>query len=410
LAGKLVATGSGRRNDKRLNGVVLSYEGKVDDANVLNGTFANFELTATHGEGQNLLFDGDNMDALLFLLKNKDMTGKVDFVYIDPPYASQSSFESRSQNHAYSDHLVGAEYIESLRQRLLLLRELMSDSASICVHIDERMSSYVRILLDEVFGAENFRNEITRVKSNPKNYTSKTFGNVADRILFFSKTGNYKWNRPFVAWSDDAGTKEYSNIEEGTGRRFKKVPVHAPGTRNGATGTEWRGVLPPQGKHWQYTPDKLDEMDALGQIYWSPTGNPRRKIYLDETKGVAIQDVWLDAKDPLNQNAKITGYPTEKNPLVLERLINAFTAAGDIVLDCYAGSGTTLDVAQSLNRLWIGVDESAEAIATITKRLAHGTERMGDFRQKSDAEQLALFEQPEKPQQLNFELWEMRKS
>ena len=405
-----MATGSGRRNDKRLNGVVLSYEGKVDDANVLNGTFANFELTATHGEGQNLLFDGDNMDALLFLLKNKDMTGKVDFVYIDPPYASQSSFESRSQNHAYSDHLVGAEYIESLRQRLLLLRELMSDSASICVHIDERMSSYVRILLDEVFGAENFRNEITRVKSNPKNYTSKTFGNVADRILFFSKTGNYKWNRPFVAWSDDAGTKEYSNIEEGTGRRFKKVPVHAPGTRNGATGTEWRGVLPPQGKHWQYTPDKLDEMDALGQIYWSPTGNPRRKIYLDETKGVAIQDVWLDAKDPLNQNAKITGYPTEKNPLVLERLINAFTAAGDIVLDCYAGSGTTLDVAQSLNRLWIGVDESAEAIATITKRLAHGTERMGDFRQKSDAEQLALFEQPEKPQQLNFELWEMRKS
>jgi adenine-specific DNA-methyltransferase len=272
------------------------------------------------------------------------------------------------------------------------------------------MSSYVRILLDEVFGAENFRNEITRVKSNPKNYTSKTFGNVADRILFFSKTGNYKWNRPFVAWSDDAGTKEYSNIEEGTGRRFKKVPVHAPGTRNGATGTEWKGVLPPQGKHWQYTPDKLDEMDALGQIYWSPTGNPRRKIYLDETKGVAIQDVWLDAKDPLNQNAKITGYPTEKNPLVLERLINAFTATGDIVLDCYAGSGTTLDVAQSLNRLWIGVDESAEAIATITKRLAHGTERMGDFRQKSDAEQLALFEQPEKPEQLNFELWEMRKS
>ncbi len=405
-----MATGSGRRNDKRLNGVVLSYEGKVDDANVLNGTFANFELTATHGEGQNLLFDGDNIDALLFLLKKKDMAGKVDFVYIDPPYASQSSFESRSQNHAYSDHLVGAEYIESLRQRLLLLRELMSDSASICVHIDERMSSYVRILLDEVFGAENFRNEITRVKSNPKNYTSKTFGNVADRILFFSKTGNYKWNRPFVAWSDDAGTKEYSNIEEGTGRRFKKVPVHAPGTRNGATGTEWKGVLPPQGKHWQYTPNKLDEMDALGQIYWSPSGNPRRKIYLDETKGVAIQDVWLDAKDPLNQNAKITGYPTEKNPLVLERLINAFTAAGDIVLDCYAGSGTTLDVAQSLNRLWIGVDESAEAIATITKRLAHGTERMGDFRQKSYAEQLALFEQPEKPEQLNFELWEMRKS
>lgn len=402
-----MATGSGRRNDKRLNGVSLSYEGKIDDSLVLNGEVANFQMIATHGKGQNLLFDGDNKDALLFLLKVKSLAGQIDFVYIDPPYASQSSFESRSQKHAYEDHLVGAEYLESLRQRLLLLRELMSDSASICVHIDERMSSYVRILLDEVFGAENFRNEITRVKSNPKNYTSKTFGNVADRILFFSKTGNYKWNRPFVAWSDEAGNKEYSNIEAETGRRYKKVPVHAPGTRNGATGGEWKGMLPPQGKHWQYTPEKLDEMDALGQIYWSPTGNPRRKIYLDETKGVAIQDVWLDTKDPLNQNAKITGYPTEKNPLILERLISAFTDPGDVVLDCYAGSGTTLDVAQSLNRLWIGVDESAEAISTITKRLLHGTERMGDFRKKNETEQLAFFETPE---ELNFQLWKTEKN
>lgn len=402
-----MATGSGRRNDKRLNGVVLSYEGRLDDDGILNGSFASFELVTCHGDGQNMLFDGNNLDAMLFLLKEKQMAGKVDFVYIDPPYASQSSFDSRTQAHAYSDHLVGAEYLESLRHRLLLLRELMSDSASICVHIDERMSSYVRILLDEVFGAENFRNEITRVKSNPKNYTSKTFGNIADRILFFSKTGNYEWNRPFVPWSDSAGNKEYSNVEAHTGRRYKKVPIHAPGSRNGATGGEWKGALPPPGKHWQYTPEKLDEMDAMGQIYWSPTGNPRRKIYLDETKGVAIQDVWLDVKDPLNQNAKITGYPTEKNPLVLERLISAFTKPGQVVLDCYAGSGTTLDVAQSLDRNWIGVDESAEAIATITKRLAHGTERMGDFRQKPDHEQLPIFEQPEP---LNFQLLQMKKS
>jgi adenine-specific DNA-methyltransferase len=392
MAGELVATGSGKRNDTRLNEVRLVYPGKSDESEILGSEYASFELIETKGEGSNLLFDGDNLAALLFMLNDLGLRESLDFVYIDPPYASQSSFESRTQKHAYEDHLVGAEYLESLRCRLVVIRELMKSTAAISVHIDERMSSYVRIILDEIFGASNFRNEITRVKSNPKNYTSKTFGNVSDRILIYSKSASYKWNRPFTDWTDETSAKEYTYVEEGTGRRYKKVPVHAPGARNGDTGGEWKGMLPPPGKHWQYKPSTLDEMDARGEIYWSSTGNPRRKVYLDESKGVAIQDVWLDVKDPFNQNAKITGYPTEKNPMILERLIKAFTDEGDLVLDCYLGSGTTADVAQELNRRWIGVDESPEALITIMKRLTHGTQKMGDFRSSPEAELEVLFE------------------
>ena len=163
------------------------------------------------------------------------------------------------------------------------------------------------------------------------------------------------------------------------GRRYKKVPVHAPGTRNGATGKPWRGKLPPPGKHWQYTPTKLDEMDARGGIYWSPTGNPRRKIYLENSAGVPLQDLWMDMRDAHNQNIQIADYPTEKPPKLLSRIIEASSNEGDLLLDCYAGSGTMLAVASRLCRRWIGVDQSTEAIAATLRRLECGTERMGDF-------------------------------
>ena len=109
-------------------------------------------------------------------------------------------------------------------------------------------------------------------------------------------------------WTENRAVKEYQCIEAGTGRRYKKVPIHAPGTRNGESGKTWRGLSPPPGKHWQYLPGTLDEMDARGEIYWSPTGNPRRKVYLDASEGVPVQDLWLDFRDAHNQNIRITGY------------------------------------------------------------------------------------------------------
>jgi adenine-specific DNA-methyltransferase len=303
----------------------------------------------------------------------------VRLVYIDPPYATKSIFQSRQQTDAYSDLLEGAHYIEFLRARLILLRELLADDGSIYVHLDDNMAFHAKAIMDEVFGRSNFRNWITRKKCNPKNYTRKTFGNVSDYILFYTKTSEYVWHRPVEEWTAKRAEKEYQYSDEKTGRLFKKVPIHAPGVRNGETGKPWRGMMPPPGKHWQYKPSTLDEMDARGEIYWSPTGNPRRKIFLDESKGVPVQDIWLDFRDAHNQNIHITGYPTEKNPALLQQIIGASSDEGDLVLDCFAGSGTTLEVAHQMDRRWIGIDNSPEAIRVMHQRFASGLEPMGDF-------------------------------
>jgi adenine-specific DNA-methyltransferase len=258
----------------------------------------------------------------------------------------------------------------------------MADDASIYVHLDDKMAFYVKVVMDEVFGLDNFRNWITRKKCNPKNYTSKSYGNISDFVLFYTKSEKYVWNRPYAEWTDERAQEEYSYVEEETNRRYKKVPLHAPGVRNGETGKAWRGMLPPQGKHWQFSPKTLDEMDARGDIYWSPNGNPRRKIYLENSAGIPVQDIWLDVRDAHNQNIAITGYPTEKNPDLLARVIRASSNPGDLVLDCFCGSGTTLAVSSQLNRQWVGIDSGSEAIATTLRRFAKGLERMGDFVQR----------------------------
>jgi adenine-specific DNA-methyltransferase len=303
----------------------------------------------------------------------------VRLVYIDPPFATQSAFYSRKFAHAYEDSLVGAEFIEFLRERLVWLHHLLADDGSLYLHLDERMVFYFRVLLDEIFGPRNYKNCITRKKCNPKNYTRNTYGNITDYILFYTKSDNYVWNRPVEPWTDERVAKEYQYVEPRTGRRYKKVPVHAPEVRHGETGKPWRGMLPPPGKHWQYAPAKLDELDAKGEIYWSPTGNPRRKVYLDQSPGVALQDIWLDLRDAHNQNIRITGYPTEKNSELLRRIILASSRPGDLVLDGFSGSGTTLAAASELGRRWIGIDNSPEAIRTTLKRFAVGLEPMGDY-------------------------------
>jgi len=313
------------------------------------------------------------------LAREHSIAGQVRLVYIDPPFSTASEFQCRKQNHAYDDSLVGAEFLEFLRERLIWIHRLLADDGSLYLHLDERMAFHFRIILDEIFGEHCYRNFITRKKCNPKNYTRKTYGNVSDYILFYTKSDNYLWNRPLEPWDEERAIREYQYIDEKTGRRYKKVPIHAPGVRHGETGKTWRGTNPPPGKHWQYLPSKLDEMDARGEIYWSPNGNPRRMVYLEGSAGVPLQDIWLDMRDAHNQNIRITGYPTEKNPDLLARIIEASSNPGDLVMDCFSGSGTTLAVASNLDRRWIGIDKSDEAIRTTLRRFSHGLERMGDF-------------------------------
>lgn len=380
----------------------LVYPGKKSPGAILckkcNGGFECLHLS----ESGNRLYGGDNANGLRELLADPAVRGHVTLVYIDPPFATKGTFLSRTQREAYEDNLCGAEFVENLRERLIIIRELLADTGSIYLHLDENMIFEMKLVMDEVFGPENYRNMIVRKKCNPKNYTRKAFGNVADFILFYTKSDRYIWNRPVEPLSTQ-GHSEYRYVEPETGRRFMKVPVHAPGTRNGATGQLWRGMAPPPGKHWQYTPETLDEMDARGEIFWSKNNNPRRKIYLDEHEGVGIQDIWLDFKDAHNQNIMITGYPTEKNPGLLKRIIEASSRPGDLVLDCYAGSGTTLAVAGELKRRWIGMDRSPEAVTTILKRFENGLAVMGDFvnadshPEKKEKTQPTLFDRLDTP-------------
>ena len=348
-------------------GITLSYPGKREAAEILRTQ--PLATGRAWGRGANRLFLGDNLGVLAQLLG--ELAGKVRLVYIDPPYATNSIFQSRTRANAYADVLVGPSYLEFLRARLILLRELLADDGSIYVHLDDNMAFHVKVVMDEIFGRKHFHNFIVRKKCSSKNYTHRAYGNVADYILFYSKKSEYVWNRPTAGWSEAHAAKEYPYVDS-DGRRFKKVPVHAPGVRKGETGKAWRGVLPPAGRHWKTSPAQLDELDANGEIYWSANGNPRKKVFLDESAGVAVHDLWTEFRDAHNQNVKITGYPTEKNEELLGRIVAASSNPGDLVLDCFCGSGTTLAAAAKLGRRWIGIDSSEEAILTTVGRLGRG--------------------------------------
>lgn len=371
--------------------VSLYYTGKEPEESIISRIGIEFKsIYSINGDGENVLFYGDNFDALLFLLHN-EYRGKVKLIYIDPPFATASNFINRKLEHAYSDTLSGGEYVEFLRERLILMRELLANDGSIYLHLDNKMAFTMKLIMDELFGEDNCRAFITRKKCSTKNYTKNTFGNVSDYIMFYSKGSNYTWNRPYDPWEIDRMIEEYPYIDENTGKRYKKVPIHAPGVRNGETGKEWRGKMPPIGKHWQYTPDKLDELDAAGEIYWSSTGNPRRKVFCDPSKGIPIQDIWLNYRDSINQTQKTTGYPTEKNYEMLKMIVCASSNPGDIVLDCFAGSGTTLGAAFECGRKWIGVDKSLESIRAILKRFTSGLDIYGDYvNTPSECKQITL--------------------
>jgi adenine-specific DNA-methyltransferase len=351
------------------------WNGDLQVSNSDNGNFT-YHPVWRNGNSANRLYYGDNLVVMQDLIKDKTIKNKIRLIYIDPPYATNSVFQTRKQQDAYTDLLTGNDYVNFMRERLLLMKELLADDGSIYVHLDNKMVFHIKVLMDEVFGANNFRSMITRKKCKSKNFTKNSFGNISDYILFYTKSNYYVWNKQYDQWTDDKIVKEYPFIEEGTGRRHKRVPIHAPGKRNGETGKMWRGMMPPEGKHWQFTPDKLDELDNNGEIYWSSTGNPRRKVYLDESNGIALQDIWLDYLDINNQNTQTTGYPTEKNLDMLKRIILASSNAGDLVLDCFAGSGTTLVAADELNRNWIGVDIGNEAIKIMLNRFQNGTQTL----------------------------------
>ena len=329
-----------------------------------------------HSDWQNLVIWGDNFSGLNLLLEESKIKGKVRLVYIDPPFATNQVFKtgngrtatiSRSEADAiaYSDTLTGPEYLEFLRERFVLLKKLLAPDGAIYVHIDCKMGHYVKIIMDEIFGPERFINDITRIKCNPKNFARKGFGNVKDMVLFYSKTAKYIWNDPRENLTEDDVKRLFTKMTPG-GRRYTTTPLHAPGeTKNGPTGQQWRMMRPPRGRHWRYHPKELEALAQTGLIEWSSTGNPRKIIYADEAleKGKKRQDVW-EFKDPAYPT-----YPTEKNLDMIKMMIEASSNPDDVILDCFAGSGTTLVAAEIAGRRWIGIDSSEVAVQTCCDRL-----------------------------------------
>lgn len=352
--------------------MVLTYENKKSLAEVLESTPRAF-LESISGRGsKNKLILGANLSVLKFLLDG--YKNKVDLIYIDPPFATNGHFKigtdrantissSDDDELAYSDILVGDDFLEFLRERLYFLRELLSDRGSIYLHIDYKIGHYVKIIMDEIFGRKYFRNDITRIKCNPKNFQRKAYGNIKDLILFYSKNGTPTWNDPKMPFSDEDINRLFKKVDV-NGRKYTTIPLHAPGeTSNGDTGKEWRGVKPPKGRHWRTAPQILEEWDRQGLIEWSVNRVPRKKIFIDEKDGKKMQDIW-EFKDP-----QYPEYPTEKSLDLLKFIVNASSKEGDLVLDCFCGSGTTLVAAQTLNRDWIGIDQSEPAIEVTKNKL-----------------------------------------
>lgn len=320
----------------------------------------------THG----MFYAGDNLAGLGLMC---ELGLRADLVYIDPPFASNNEFLidkdrastiSGSGKTAYSDVILEEDYLSFLKARLMAIRKVMKPTASIYLHIGVSMEHRVRILMDEVFGAGNFRNSITRIKCNPKNFSRKAYGNIKDSVLFYSLSmEDAVWNPQKEPLSDKDIEKLYPFIDD-EGNRYTTNPLHAPGkTQNGATGMPWRGIDPPVGRHWRRSPECLEELDRDGRIAWSKTGNPRLIRYASESEGKLPQDVW-EYKDP-----QYPLYPTQKNPKMIERIIRTSSEEGHVVLDCFAGSGETLVQAAHLDRFFVGMDSSPAAKKVFITRM-----------------------------------------
>ena len=309
-------------------------------------------------------FYGDNLPILSLL--REQYAGKVDLIYIDPPFGTGQTFANLDQEVAYEDPAPDHHFLEYLRRRLWMMHHLLSERGSLYLHIDKKLGHYVKLIADEVFGAENFINDLTRIKCNPKNFARKAFGNYSDMILFYAK------NRDQQIWHDIREPLSEKDIEalfpkhDPEAGAYTTHPLHAPGeTANGDTGKSWKGLDPPQGRHWRYTRKVLDELDENGMIEWSSKGNPRKKYFAKDHPGKKVQDVW-EYKD---KGLSYVNYPTEKNHDLLRRIILHSSEPDSLVLDAFAGSGGTLLMAAELGRRWIGMDASPQSLAVIESQL-----------------------------------------
>lgn len=356
------------------------------------------------------LYFGDNLDILREHIKDES----VDLVYLDPPFNSKRDYnllfktpkghDSDAQITAFDDtwhwgeqaerefsellhqpNTDVAEMIQSLRRflkesdmmaylammanRLVELHRVLKPSGSLYLHCDPTASHYLKIVLDTVFEVRNFRNEIIWRRYGTHNDVgqgSKHFGRVHDVILFCTKTDSPTWNQVFTPLDPKYVEQTYRAIEPETGRRFMTTPLTGPGgAEKGNPVFEWKGHT----RAWRYNKETMERLDREGRLYYSKTGYVRQKLYLDESKGVPVQDEWTDIPSLSGAHAERLGYPTQKPLALLERIIQSSSNEGDVILDPFCGCGTAVHAAQTLKREWIGIDITHLAISLIEKRM-----------------------------------------
>jgi DNA modification methylase len=365
---------------------------------------------------KNKLYYGDNLEVMRQYIPDES----VDLVYLDPPFNSNRSYNvifgknqtvkdaAAAQIQAFNDawrwtpvtegqyerYAVGGElpervgdaltafrtllgendamaYLVNMAPRLVQLYRVLKPTGSLYLHCDPTMSHYLKILLDAIFGANRFVNEIIWKRSSAHSDSaqgSRHYGRIHDTILFYARDSPYKFNTKYVPYDQTYIESHYRYVEEGTGRRYRKGDLTAakPG---GDTLYEWKGVHPYTGRYWAYSREKMEEFDKQGRLVYTKTGMPEYKRYLDEMPGNSLQDVWTDI-DAINPMAvERLNYPTQKPISLLERILSVSSDEGDVVLDPFCGCGTAVDAAQKLGRQWIGIDITYIAIDLIENRL-----------------------------------------
>jgi DNA modification methylase len=359
----------------------LVYEGKLTREEVLAQTPAapwqlvrSFCADRTYADGwRNLLVWGDNLLALRELLADQQgenrlgTKGKIKLIYIDPPFATRQDF-MKDKEKAYRDKVIGAQFIEFLRRRLVLLREVLAEDGCIYVHMDYKKCHYIKAVLDEVFGEENFQNEIVWERTNAHNMPTKTFARAQDTIFLYSKSETLRFNKLRQPYGE-AQLKRYKRDENG--RLYTGRDLTFSGD-NAKRQDEWRGSKPPPGRCWGSSREQREKWWHDGLILKKRDGTPRLdglKTFLEDLDGKPINTIWNDLSRIGNTSGERTDYPTQKPEALLDRIVRASTVEGDIVLDCFAGSGTTPAVAEKLGRRWIAMDCGKLAIYTTQKRL-----------------------------------------
>jgi len=250
--------------------------------------------------------------------------------------------------------------------RLVELHRVLKSTGSLYLHCDPTASHYIKLLLDAIFGVINFRNEIVWKRTTAHNDPQR-FGRIGDRIFFYTKSKHKVFNHVYGEYSTEQLSRYKYSDDRGGYRAENLTAPHFSATRT----VEWRGVNPGKNRQWRFSIEELERLYQEGRILLQRDGRPRKdglKVYLEEAKGTILQDIWTDISFPPTTSERLS-YPTQKPEALLERIINASSNEGDIVLDPFCGCGTTVNVAERLKRRWIGIDITHLAITLIKKRL-----------------------------------------